>query len=175
MSPSVVLSVKRWITKSYTHCWKSVQIFKRCRKTIEYSTIALWVSWVWVLTRGPFPILSPSGSVYSLSYHNKGKNTKIIIYKVKKKKKNCSGPARTTIVFLCASGGSSPPRHAFKSFNAQLAFDYPLHINLMSLHICKTLIYSNKWAAETNPEEKKLLKLFLLSLHTKNILMASYY
>jgi len=22
MSPSVVLSVKRWISKSYSHCWK---------------------------------------------------------------------------------------------------------------------------------------------------------
>ncbi len=30
---------------------------------------------------------------------------------------------------LCGvSGGSSPPRRAFKSFNAQLAIDYPLHV-----------------------------------------------
>ncbi len=35
MSPSVVLAVKRWISKSYSQCWKleRVQIHKKCWKT----------------------------------------------------------------------------------------------------------------------------------------------
>ncbi len=34
----------------------------------------------------------------------------------------------TRILMCFASGGSLPPHRALKSFNAWLAFDYPLHI-----------------------------------------------
>ncbi len=32
MSPSVVLNVKRWISKSYSHCWKGFKYTKMLKK-----------------------------------------------------------------------------------------------------------------------------------------------
>ncbi len=34
LSPSIVLSVKRWISKSYSHCWKGFK-YAKCWKTAE--------------------------------------------------------------------------------------------------------------------------------------------